>query len=251
MKEPLILCGSLGRPHLPLLKWAERPVILVEPQELDLYNSQHPELEYVVLPKSGQGFSYMMNQMVKACRDRGERYFIFSDDDVTGLRARPKIGGDWKTLSPSEATVELSKVVEIAKAQEIAQVAISFAGQSWGVNKAYQHPVGAWGVYVCDALAVQAVGGFDESLWIFSDWEMSARLIQAGYHTMRTNLVTFVHKMRGMEGGADWLYQHKDRVQEACLRIKAKYGDAVRIEWVPEHGQHEIRFTWKKLNAKG
>jgi len=247
MTTPLIMAGSLGRPHLPLLKWINDPVILVEPQEEAIYREHHPELDYVVLPKSGQGFSYMMNQMVKVARDRGQRYFVFTDDDVFGLKLRPDLNTKFSRIQNEVVRQTLQGAVDFAQNAGLAQLAVSFSGQSWGATKAFNEPVGSWGVYVCDALAVRSVGGFDESLWIFSDWELSARLIAAGYKTMRTNLITFEHKMRGMDGGADWLYKNQEKVTEACHQIKAKYGEAVRIEWVPEHGQHEIRFNWKKL----
>ncbi len=93
------------------------------------------------------------------------------------------------------------------------------------------------------------MGGFDEKLWIFSDWEMSARLIAGGYQCARTNLVTFEHKMKSMPGGAAGIYERQDKVQEACQLIAGKYGDAVKIKWVPAHNQYEVRFNWKKFSA--
>jgi len=245
-----IICGTLGRPHLPLLKWCADPLLLVEPQEYELYKSLQPHLRYKVLPESGKGFTYMMNQMLKTANDMGLEYFVFTDDDVLGIKGRNNINENFKTLKPEGAKERINQLVELAKKNDIAQLAVSFSGQSWGAKKTWDEPAGSWGVYISSVKALRAVGGFDERLWLFSDWEMSARLIQAGYRVLRNNLLTFEHKMRGMGGGADWLYQNKAKVQEACQIIQTRYGEnAVRIKWVEKYGQHEIRFNWKALKT--
>lgn len=248
MNNPLIMAGSLGRPHLPLLKWIPDPVILIEQEQMVSYMQAHPELEYVVLPKSGQGFSYMMNQMVAEARKRGQRYFVFTDDDVYGFKARNSVADKFTRIQGAEVRLRLAEAVAYCEEHKLAQLAISFAGASWGAKRPHDEPTGSWGVYVCDAVAVWSVGGFDEKLWLFADWEMSARLIKAGYRCARTNLLTFEHKMRGMDGGAQFLYEKKEKVTEACQLIASKYGTSVRIKWIPKHGQHEIRFNWKALN---
>lgn len=247
MIKPLIMAGSINRPSLPLLKWISDPVILVEPQQLETYKREHPEIEYVVLPEGGRGFSYMMNQMVAEAMKRKQRYFIFTDDDVYGLKNRNGMVKKWDRLKDGATRKALQEAVEYAQSNDLAQLSISFAGASWGAKKALDSHAGAWGVYICDSWAIKSVGGFDETLWIFSDWEMSARLIKNGYKCCRTNLITFEHKMRGMEGGADFLYKNKEKVTKACHQIASRYGDSVRIKWVETHGQHEIRFNWKSL----
>lgn len=248
MTTPLIMAGSLGRPSLPLLKWIADPVILVEPQELELYKAQHPEIDYVVLKESGKGFSYMMNAMVSEAIKRNQRYFVFTDDDVFGLKTRPSLSEKFSRVQNEEARAALRGAVDMAARLEAAQLAISFSGQSWGVKKAYNEPVGSWGVYVCDAFAIKAIGGFDEDLWIFSDWDVSARLIKTGHRVIRTNLITFEHKMRGMEGGADWLYKNQEKVQQACRKLENRFGpEVVKVTWVEAHGQFEVRFRWAAL----
>jgi hypothetical protein len=249
--EPLVLCGSLSRPHLPLLKWVLSPQILVEPAQLELYQAAHPGLNYHVLPEGGRGFSYMMNRMVETALKLGRRYFYFSDDDILGVKGRGKGTDKFRTLKPEEIVLQFSELEARAERDQIAELAISFSGSSWGNPREWVEPTGAWGLYLIDAYAIQAVGGFDEDLWLFADWEMSARLIQSGYRCARTNLLTFEHKMRGMEGGADWLYKQKARVEAAVRKLHSKYGPEVcRVEFIEQHQQYEIRFNWRKLKAQ-
>lgn len=248
MNSPLVLIGSKGRPHLPCLKWISDPVVVVEPQDYAAYKEKNPQLDIVVMEQNDKGFAHMMNNLVRVCLERGHRYFVFSDDDVYGMRARNTIEEKFKKVQHEQAREYLNGLVREAEKQGLAQVAVSFAGQSWGAKKAWQYNFGAWGVHVTDARAVKAVGGYDESLLIFNDWEMSARLIQCGYRTARNNLVTFEHKMKSMEGGAAGIYQMPDKVKAAAESLTRKFPGIARVVFDEAHGLWEVRFNWKALS---
>jgi GT2 family glycosyltransferase len=219
----------------------------VEPQEFDAYSAAHPKMNIEALPKDNGGFSYLMNQMVKRTLDSGERYFAFTDDDVTDLRDRESICGKFRRVANVEE--RLFQLFDFAESYGLAQLAVSFAGQSWAAREAIKKDVGAWGVHITDAQAIRAIGGYDESLPCFGDWDVSARLIQAGHRTARTNLITFVHKMKSHPGGAEDVYQASERVKEAAFRVSAKFPPGcATVRWVPSHGLHEVRFNWKRLS---
>ena len=239
------ITGSRQRLSLPLLKWCPDPIVLVEPQELAVYREKHPTLDIYAHPKNNGGFSYLMNEMVRRTLDAGERYFAFTDDDVTALKERQSVIGKFQHVENVQETLDWLK--RLTKLHGLAQLAVSFSGQSWAANKEMQMPVGAWGVHITDAEAVKKVGGFDEQLICFGDWDLSARLIQAGYRTARTNLVTFVHKMKSFEGGAADVYKKKEAVKEAAHRVASKFPGAATVKYVEAHGLHEVRFNWKKL----
>jgi hypothetical protein len=85
---------------------------------------------------------------------------------------------------------------------------------------------------------------------VFNDWEMSARLLQAGYRVARTNLVTFEHRMRAMSGGAADIYTVAGSVRAAAEDLVARYPEAARVVWVEGHDLHEVRFRWSRLTAR-
>lgn len=241
------ITGSRQRLSLPLLRWCPDPLVLVEPQELGAYRAAHPNVQIEPLQKNDGGFSYLMNQMVRRTIEAGDRYFAFTDDDVTDLRWRESLTDKFVRVPVVE--IVLASLFAIAQAEDLAQLAVSFAGASWGAKSARQDGLGAWGVHITDARAVRAIGGYDETLPCFGDWDMSARLLQAGYRTSRTNLVTFVHKMKSQPGGAADVYSQQERVREAAERVAAKFPGAASVRWVPAHGLHEVRFNWRKLAA--
>lgn len=245
-----LMTGSKSRIALPFLKWAVDPVIFVEPQEIAAYRLQHPLQKLIELPKNDGGFSYLMNQMARRAINQRQRYFIFTDDDVTDLRDRESVPGKFVRVQKDRLWAVLKTLVEKAEKLNLAQLAVSFAGQSWAATKTLHQPSGAWGVHITDARAVEKVGWYDESLICFGDWEMSARLMQAGYQCWRTNLVTFVHKMNSMQGGASEIYKKQEAVKSAAEAVARKYPHAARVKFVPEHNLHEIRFNWKSLRQR-
>lgn len=247
LNDFLILTGSKSRPSLPLLKWIDDPIVFIEPQEEALYRKTHPNLSFFVMQKNDMGFAYLMNQMADFTISRGQRYFVFTDDDVTGIKLRPNMMEKFISIKNYEVKTALDALVSEAKKDELAQLTLSFSGQSWGVKKAFQDNVGAWGVHITDAWVVKKLGGYDEKLLIFNDWEMSARMIKCRHQTRRTNLLSFVHKMKSMDGGAQKIYEQKLAVRKAAERVQWLYPEACKVIYVPEHDLYEIRFNWKKL----
>lgn len=244
-----ILTGSKSRVSLPLLKWISDPIVFIEPQEEQLYKSKHPNIRFVVMEKNDMGFAYLMNQMCKWVQAQNRTHFIFTDDDVFGLKFRPNMEEKFQTVNDDGARHVLQMAVDQAIREDLSQLAISFSGQSWGAKKPVDQTVGAWGVHVSNAADILSVGGFDESLFIFNDWEISARLIKAGYKNARTNLITFLHKMKSHKGGAEIIYSQPDKVKKAAELLSQRYPGASKVVYVEKHGLHEVRFNWRKLQA--
>lgn len=244
-----IFTGSRRRLSLPLLSWAAHGVsVFVEPQEIQLYRDAHPGVRFLELPKNDGGFSYLMNQMCRRTLSEGGRYFFFTDDDVTALKSRAAITEKFKNINPQDLSQIVWSLERMAVSEDLSQVAVSFAGQSWAASKPSNFCIGAWGVHLTDARAVMDVGGYDESLVCFGDWDLSARLILSGHKTARTNLITFVHKMKSHEGGAEDVYRRKDLVRDSAHRCASKFPEGcARVVYVESHGLHEVRFNWKKL----
>lgn len=247
-KEIRFITGSRKRISLPLLKWCPDPIVLVEPQEFEEYKKTHVTLEVYSHPKDNGGFSYLMNEVTRRTLLKGHKYFMFTDDDVTSIRERYFINDKFR--KPQDIKKTLATMVSLAELHGLAQLSMSFSGQSWAAKQEMQPNVGAWGVHLTNAQAVQDVGGYDESLICFGDWDISARLIQAGYRTAKTNLISFVHTMKSHPGGAEDVYKQKEEVRRAADRMAAKFPGAATVKYIEAHGLYEPRLNWKKLQLK-
>ena len=243
-----VITGSLSRLELPIAKWCphDRLYVLVEPHQFGDYVAAHPGVHIGVLQESGRGFGYMLNCAQQIAREWDEEHWMFCDDDVTGLYWRDRVGDKFVRRDPLEALDRIDTRVR-ALSVSVAQMAISFAGQSWGATKPWIEPTGAWGCLVNRTDAVHHVGGYSEKLPLFNDWELSARLVASGYQVGRWNLVGFEHTMKSHEGGAADIYRNVSLVNDTAMLLNRRWSAASRL--VEAHGQLEVRFDWRRIKA--
>jgi hypothetical protein len=181
----------------------------------------------------------MLNSMLEFAQIKQFSEYMFVDDDVLG----------WKRRDNSKCTIE--EIYQSAKEQmnehNYGQVMVSFAGHNWmhktGVTK---ENIGAWCMVLNNTYQLSKAGGYDKELKIFNDWDMSARLIKAGFRTACIYAYQFAHKMKSRDGGAAEIYKQNENMEVAADYLIAKYGDKA-VRKVVEHGQTEVRFNWKKL----
>jgi GT2 family glycosyltransferase len=236
--------GSKDRIHFcKILDIFPQAVLFVEPQDYNKYKEAFPNNEIVQLKENDKGFGYMLNNLVDYTLTNGDKYFLFADDDIFGLKERTE-EGKMKNIEDKEGFFKRGlKLLELG----YVQVAISFMGHNWYEEKMFKDTVGAWGMWFGNAEAIKKVGGYLEDLPIFNDWEMSARLILGGYKNCCIYRYAFVHKMKSQSGGAMSLYQKGDRVTAGVQMIRAMYPQSSKEVYVPNHGLLEVRFDWNKL----
>jgi len=232
--------GSKNRPNFPMARLVNGATLLVEPQDLSLYKMLHGEsFKIGILPENDKGFTYMVQNLLEQAEKDKAKYFMFCDDDIYGFKNRDK--------TPFIFDQMFAEGVQLMARNGYSQLMISFAGHNWYEEGLVKEKAGAWGCFIGKTEDMLRVGGYDLSLPLFSDWDMSAKLIQAGFKTACWYQPMFSHKMKGMKGGAEFLYKDGENTKKAIAILKERYGDAVRE--VEAHGQKEARFDWKKLST--
>lgn len=237
-RSPLYI-GSRKRLHFPMSKQFAGFTLLVEPQEHNAYRSVYSSVNRVVsLKENDRGFGYMLNSLIQQAYADDQEYFMFCDDDILGFKHRNK-----KAFSMDEMFRE---GVQIMQKHGYSQLMVSFAGHNWFHQDQLKEKIGAWCCFIGRTVDFLEVGGYDEQLPIFNDWDMSARLIRAGKTTACWYDYMFMHKMKSLKGGAEDLYKKTETTQLAIALLRERYG-AECIRTVEAHGQIEARFNWKKL----
>lgn len=223
----------------------EKVILFVEPQDYESYRA-NTDLELVKIAKNDQGFGYVLNQIIDYSLDKGVRFVLFADDDIFGLK-------DKSGKRVEDVDLFLSQGIGIMDKEGYSQLMVSFSGHNWYTKVDIKENVGCWGMIFLDVKKISSVGGYDTGLKIFNDWDMSARLLQAGEKTACWYQYQFEHKMKSKKGGAFALYQNQSFMKEQCDKIVLRYGNAARILFHEKHQQYEVRFQWKKLfrNKKG
>lgn len=243
---PLFM-GSRSRFDFPMSSIVMGGNLLVEKEQYDEYKKRYAGFyNIIVLPESNMGFSYMMNQML----ENAPEYFMFSDDDILGFEEYTEKGNNKCLLDNI-----FNEGVEIMKKNGYSQLGIGFKGHNFyrikdGIrvyekNEIHEN-LPSWGMFIAKTADLKAVGGYNQQLALFSDYEMSARLVTSGYKIARWNKYMFDHKMKSFSGGAADLYKKSEKIDSSIDIIKAKYPiDSFKV--IEMHGQREIRFNFKKL----
>lgn len=215
--------------------------LFVEPREREEYELSHGDRQRIVmLDRNDGGFPTLLNAMLARATSEEWPWFMFCDDDVRGFKWRPK--------GPADLNEVYRRAVIVGEERGYSQVMVSFAGHNWFYDGDVKERVGAWCAIVQRTEDLVEVGGYDEDLPIFTDWDMSARLLLAGKMTACWYEAMFVHKMKSMEGGAADIYRHPEVLTSAIERLRDRYGEkAVRV--VEAHGQPEPRFRWDRLSG--
>jgi hypothetical protein len=126
---------------------------------------------------------------------------------------------------------------------------MGFAGHQRFYRRSVDTGVGAWCIVLNVVRDLDAVGGYDEDLPIFNDWDVSGRLLRSGRMTARMNGWLFRHKMKALDGGAADIYRSRATMERAITMLQRRFGEDV-VRRVIAHNQPEARFRWSRL-AKG
>jgi len=246
-----ILVGSRQRLQFSLKKIFDKKIVLfVEPQFYDEYKKENPDLEIVKLEKNDAGFGYFSNALIDYTLKNKEKYYLFSDDDIYGLKKRITREKS-ETVKPEEIDIFLKEGEAIIKNFDLAQLSVSFIGHNWYYEKPIKMITQGWGLVFIDAEKLKKAGGYDENLKMFNDRELTARLLLNGYKTATWNEYMFVHKMATQKGGLEVFYRNGELVKEHCIYLMKKYPDYCKIIKNDKHKMFEPNYSWNKLYLEG
>ena len=233
-----VFIGSKNRLLFPTRKLFRGATLFVEPKEYKDYSLFYKgSFKIIKLEKDDMGFGYMLNSMLSYAKNNKISHYFFCDDDILGFSFRtPK----------SNILQEMEMMRLITEKNGYSQLMMSFKAHNWFCKKLIKEKIGAWCFILNKTNDLISVGGYDEKLKIYNDWEMSAKLIKSGKKTACYYGAMFSHKMKSLEGGAFEIYKKQKNLDEAKAYLQDKYGSDVLRE-VEIHNQKEIRFYWSKL----
>lgn len=236
-----VFIGSKGRLSLPVCKSLTGATLFIEPQEVEKYREIYEkDFSIVTLEDNDRGFAYLLNQMVKHAKEMGYEHFVFCDDDILGFKFREK----------ESLNYHINKMIEISNEKGYSQVMMSFAGHNWYYEGKIKENIGAWCFIVNKTSDILEVGGYNEEIEIFNDWEMSARLITFGKTNACYYDAMFVHKMNSQKGGAEYIYKKQEKLNTAIDYLQEKFGkECTKV--IEKNGLRQIRFNWNKLKEFG
>lgn len=249
-----ICIGSKNREPI-ILKWLtefdkSEILLFVEPQEFEKYNSLYSSKVMVInIQENDKRFGYLLDFINKfICSNFEDKYWLFLDDDILGFEERIEDLKLKKTTDNKVIKNIFFEMLERTKEENLSQLGMSFNVHNRFNENEIDYNKGCWCCIINKSDDIENVGGYDKNLIIFSDWEISARLISKGYKTGILYNYAFNHQMKSKKGGAEFIYKN-NLTKSACDYIKNIYGDVCDVKFNEPHKQYEVRFKWSKLKT--
>jgi hypothetical protein len=229
----------------------EEIYLFVEPQEFEKYTNMYPQVTVVNIQKSNLGFSYLMDFINKYVLNvLKQKYYFFLDDDIKGFEKRNE-ENKLRKIKDNKEIKDMFDIIDLfISSENISQVGLSFNVHNRFCEEDIEYDKGSWCALCNNAEDIEAIGGYELGIKIFSDWEISARLISKEYKTAVLYKYAFNHQMKSAKGGAEFIYKDNSIVDNACKFLREKYGDVCEIKFNESHQMNEIRFKWKALRTQ-
>lgn len=242
----MVFIPSRNRLDFTACKFFPESIVFVNPDAAEQYKKVHSDKHLIVIPEENRGFGFVNNIMAKYALDHGEKFYLFVDDDIFGMKKRvdgkPSKVFDWQQF--------LREGEQILRKHNLAQLGVSFSGHNWYVKDSLKFDTAVWCVLFNDAEKVREVGWYDEELFLFNDYEITARFILNGFKVANWYDYLVEHKMANKEGGAMDYYRKSDFMKQQAFLILRKYREHCRYIAKGSHGFPEIRMDWKSLRAE-
>lgn len=221
--------------------------VFVEREELKKYQEAYKDLNFIVLPSSGMGITFVRNFMkLEAERLEFPSYWQI-DDDVTGFYIREGT----KMIKFDEFEELLNKAEVQFRFRGIALGALDYQQLAWSATKDLNEnsfcDVCVW----TDVLKTKGLR-YDYKVEGKEDRDMAMQVIKSGMKTGRTTLYAFAAPKNGSnEGGLKEIFYQVEGKELRCVKAMIeKWGDEICQHIVKEGGRNDVKIQWKKINSK-
>lgn len=215
-----------------------RAIVVVEKEEYLAYVEKYPTMEFIQLPLSNKGITYVRNFIKTYASNHGMGHYWMIDDDVTGVYKRE--GTKLHSISISELP-DLSTLNAPISSLEYRQFA-------WSAK----HPVITNSF--CDSFVfinTQLAGRvyYDVTVEGKEDRDFAMQCIKKGMNTYRTTEYAFAAPANGSnKGGLKETFYDAGKEEACALAMCAKWGDSVCTKIVKPDGRHDVKIHWDMIN---
>lgn len=242
-----IFIPSRGRyENSPTLNMAVKdsaPVtVFVEPQEVDNYKKNYPQFEYVVLPESNKGITFVRNYMKEYAQNLGYENYWQIDDDITNLYYRTG-----KKLINANFSVLFNSEQQFIEAG-VALGALEFRPFAWSATTDL-----LFGSY-CNAVVFVNLKLIPD-IWYRDfgkeDIDFAMQVIRKRLKTARTTLYAFATPPLGSNaGGLKEIYYDLGSDARCVDTMIETWGSHICKKIVKPSGRVDVKVNWKNIHIK-
>lgn len=216
--------------------------IVVENEDYESYKKEYPKFNFLVLPESNQGITYVRNFIKQYTEESNLPFYWLIDDDVTSFYKRV------------DARMVRMGIEALALAEEqlkgYALGSLDYQQLAWSATK--DHNENSF-CDVCVLVDNNKTKGlrYRQEVEGKEDRDFAMQVIRAGHKTARTTLYAFGAPSNGTNAGGlkEIFYDLKGREELCADRMVKLWGEDVCIKIVKESGRVDVKIRWNKINS--
>jgi len=217
--------------------------IIVELQDFETYKNLYPTHNYIVLPKSNQGITYVRNFIKEYTEKNGLDFYWQLDDDITSLYSREET-----KLNKEDYSI-LLKAQQQFNNENISLGALEYRQFAWSASKPLILNS------FCDSCVYvdnKKTFGLRYNNYVEGkeDRDFAIQVIKKGYKTGRTTLYAFSAPPNGSNnGGLKEIFYDQGKEQICADRMVEVWGSHICQKIIKDNGRIDVKINWKNINT--
>ena len=220
-------------------------IVVLEPEDQMQYREAYPNMQYMILPESNQGISFVRNFIKRYAEQAGLSHYWMSDDDVTNIYRREgtkmiKIGfKDLQEIEDKFKGIDNASLCSLEYQQFAWSATKPLIKDSFCDVFVFVNVKNAQGVYY----RPYAEGKEDR--------DFAMQLIKKGTNTYRSTEFGFAAPKNGSNAGGlkETFYDLEGRESVCCDRMIELWGENVCYKIVKPDGRIDLKINWKEINS--
>lgn len=201
--------------------------------------------EFLILPESNKGITYVRNFIKQYTEDNGIQYFWMCDDDLTGLYYREETKMIKSGINVMEAAERQMKMQP-----QVALMGLEYQQFAWGAGE--KHFIYDSFCDSCVMINNRLLFGqrYREYVEGKEDRDFAMQTVKAGHNTMRTTLYAFAAPKNGSnKGGLKEIFYDLGREETCANRMVEMWGADIVARITKDDGRPDVKIRWDKINS--
>lgn len=239
---------SKGRPTGKTFKLLKEDnlkfTVVIEMQDYAEYKKHMPNAMYVILPEQDKGVAYARNFALDQANIMSYDWIWLLDDDINVFYKT--INNKNVRRTPQEALFGAQKIID--KFPNCLEASLEYQQFAWSAAKPYTLNTRCDVVValrICKMSSIRC----SEDLRFKVDRDLTLKILNRGYQTLRINAFSFAAPKNGSNKGGLYDEYHTDGVEEAASLAMVKKWPGVCKFNRKKDGRPDVKINWRLFSG--
>jgi len=241
-RYPIYICskGRAGNSNIitELNEQKMNCTLFIEPQEVEAYAGEYPNLKIVDIGKNNQGLVYAREFIRLHAIEADDEWYWNLDDDV---RFQVNIKGKIRN-APITDIVKIEEF--ISKLKGVGQVGLEYSQFAWSASKAFRYNTHC-DCFICNNVEAFKFTSYDDTVLLKEDRDMTLQILTNGNKTVLINKYCFTAPKNGSNKGGLYDVYQSGVEEERSKAMIAKWGNEICQFNRKKDGRPDVKINWR------